>query len=461
MTTHIMLAFLTFTFMSTSSHASEPLQPSELDGLWLFEMNHTDIGYARFYLDFSSTDTTFEAHSQKNRTRKILGPFKSGIAKATSKAFKKGAILHLVKGRKEGNKLEAIFRSGLGSFRFRGTIEEKSIIGTLTIREKVYGKMSGKPVDKREALEDYAALVDDALSKTNEYIFNSDKLDAGAYKKFKKNIERFSHDCIDDVEMIFAFFYYKRKLPFSHYFLYRPMIENSDISLADVEQEAEETVITLKNHNDSISVLRIESFAIEPEKLDSIFSEIKEDQPAHLVIDLQDNGGGNIAGLKVITNIIDKEIYGGVFLTNKWFRYHSAPPPVEEFSQFPEISEANLSLLWDGIHNQKGLVIKAEPEATRYKGRVWVLVNGNTASTCEPIVYGLKQYNLATIVGTTTAGSMLNGEQFEIKNNWLITIPTADYYTADGYHIDQKGVDPDVIVKKGDALELTLEMIQN
>ena len=113
-----------------------------------------------------------------------------------------------------------------------------------------------------------------------------------------------------------------------------------------------------------------------------------------------------------------------------------------------------MNLLLDGIHDQEGLSLQVMPDSLRYTGRVYVLVDRGTASACEPLVYALKQYKLAVIVGENTAGQMLNGEEFDCGGGWKLTVPTADYYTADGVRLDHRGVAPDRTVKSADAMRV-------
>ena len=51
---------------------------------------------------------------------------------------------------------------------------------------------------------------------------------------------------------------------------------------------------------------------------------------------------------------------------------------------------------------------------------------------------------------------MLNGERFKVDGGFTQIVPTADYYTADGNRIDQKGVTPDIEVNEHEALEYVL-----
>src|SRR5690606_42154192 len=88
-----------------------------------------------------------------------------------------------------------------------------------------------------------------------------------------------------------------------------------------------------------------------------------------------------------------------------------------------------------------------------------ILTNKNTASTCEPIVYELQRQKRAIIIGEKTAGAMLNGEMFELNQSFKMFIPTADYYTSDGYRIDLNGVKPDIETKSEDALTVALNRV--
>lgn len=51
---------------------------------------------------------------------------------------------------------------------------------------------------------------------------------------------------------------------------------------------------------------------------------------------------------------------------------------------------------------------------------------------------------------------MLNGEIFVLDKGFKLIVPTADYYTSDGFKIDQNGVKPNIETKEQDALEYVL-----
>jgi C-terminal processing protease CtpA/Prc len=51
---------------------------------------------------------------------------------------------------------------------------------------------------------------------------------------------------------------------------------------------------------------------------------------------------------------------------------------------------------------------------------------------------------------------MLSAEAFNISAGFQIWLPISDYYTVDGYQIDQKGVLPNIKVKSTDALNYVI-----
>ena len=215
----------------------------------------------------------------------------------------------------------------------------------------------------------------------------------------------------DDLEMVFAFFYYAGKLPFSHFALMRLPPEEKDAEEKPAKQ------VSLEEKSRETVYMKIKSFGGTAAEMDSVFSIVLNKNYKNLVVDLRDNPGGSVeAGMKFARYVTDSAFYGGVFLTQKWFDKHQSAPNINDYSKLPHFSEANFDLIIKGIHQQEGLCLEIVPETSRYRGNLFILTNSGTASTCEPIVYGLKQQKRAVIVGEKTAGAMLNGEFFLLKD---------------------------------------------
>jgi carboxyl-terminal processing protease len=88
-----------------------------------------------------------------------------------------------------------------------------------------------------------------------------------------------------------------------------------------------------------------------------------------------------------------------------------------------------------------------------------VLIDSNTASACEPLIDLLQKKNIATLVGSNSAGEMLSGQTFKVDDNYQVFLPISDYQTADGDRLDKKGVAPDHEVDPEQALDYVLEQL--
>jgi C-terminal processing protease CtpA/Prc len=258
---------------------------------------------------------------------------------------------------------------------------------------------------------------------------------------------------MDDIELIFSFYYFASNLPISHYYLIKTQpLENSELEVIPSKR-----FVSLDDKSETTAYLKIKSFNGTANEMDSIFSVIKKKNYLNLIVDLRNNIGGNVeAGMEFAKNVVDTTIIGGIFLTQKWFANHKNIPELNEYNQFHHFTASNYDLLKQGIHEKQGIVLKVIPNKDPFKGQLFILTNNNTASTCEPIVYSLKNHNRATIIGESTAGAMLSGESFDLQNDYSLFVPTADYYTSDGYRIDQKGVKPNIEIKADQALEYVL-----
>lgn len=76
-----------------------------------------------------------------------------------------------------------------------------------------------------------------------------------------------------------------------------------------------------------------------------------------------------------------------------------------------------------------------------------VLVNGNSASASEVFTGAMKDYGVATIVGTQTYGKGIVQTLFNLSDGSAVKLTTAHYYTPKGHDIHGEGIEPDVVVE--------------
>jgi hypothetical protein len=428
------------------------------NGKWFIELQHNDIGMVRTIMQFDYANDKFTACTRKKADKDILGWWTALLGRTFTKSFKHGSLLRIVNGTSKTEndtfKLSGILVSAVGNYYFKGqVINNKLFANLLNGRKEKVGSITGEKIETKTPLEDYPALFDKAMSLTRDRIYNRSIMQTEDWKNFEKKTKKISGKMQDDLEMVFAFFYYAGRLPVSHYALIKIPDEKNTDNISGYEQQ-----VFLEEKTRKTAYLKIKSFGGSAKEMDSTFTIIKQKWYENLIVDLRNNAGGSIeAGMAFAANVVDSPYYGGVFLTQKWFNTHSNLPTVKEYSSFTHFSAANFDLIISGIHTTDALCLKVIPGKTVYRGNLFILTNKETASTCEPIVYVLKQHKLATLVGETTAGAMMNGEIFDLDRGFKMVIPTADYYTPDGYHIDKKGVAPHFQVKSDQTLKYVEE----
>lgn len=444
-----------------SSCSAAPLPIKQLEGGWYVTLQQSDIGLVRTTMEFKTNGQTFEAYTRKNADKVILGGWTSMLGRTFTKNFKGGSLLRIEQGitavKNDTLAMAGILTSALGSYGIKGYILRDSLYAQIlnSNREQI-GTLSGTRYLPTLPLEYYPALFESVLLITRQNIYNRKVLQTKEWSSFVAAMKDVAPKLQDDLEMVFAFFYYAGKLPFSHYALMKIPTGG-----AGEKEKGYRKRVFLSDKGPGTAYLKVTSFDGSAAEMDSVFDEITAKGYKNLIIDLRNNSGGSVeAGMALATRMTDTSFYGGVFLTQQWFNRHDQPPAVDLYATFPHFTEANYDLIIEGIHKTEGLCLKVVPHGRAYHGNVYILTNGRTASTCEPIVYGLRKNRKSVIIGEKTAGAMLNGEVFQVDEGFSIVIPTADYYTSDGFRLDKKGVEPDIRVNQKEALDYVLEMLE-
>jgi len=137
-----------------------------------------------------------------------------------------------------------------------------------------------------------------------------------------------------------------------------------------------------------------------------------------IVLDLRNNPGGL---LNQATGLLDLFIEDGVLVSQK------------------------------GRDKNENVVYKAHKEGTYKDIPITVLVNGGSASASEIVSGALQDHHRAVIVGEKTFGKGSVQIVVPIGKEEGIKLTVARYYLPSGRTIQNKGVEPDVIVYPGEA----------
>ena len=167
--------------------------------------------------------------------------------------------------------------------------------------------------------------------------------------------------------------------------------------------------------DENIGYIRITEFnGSVAEDFSAAATDLEQRGYRNLIIDLRDNPGG---GLNEVLSVADTLIPNGKTIVSIRAK--------------------------DGDER----VYKSEGDE-QFSFRLVVLVNGNSASASELLTGALKDYKLATIVGTQTFGKGIVQSYYHISENGGWAKMTTDaYFTPNNVCIQGVGIAPDVVVE--------------
>lgn len=182
-----------------------------------------------------------------------------------------------------------------------------------------------------------------------------------------------------------------------------------DVTRAKIETPT----VTSKMLEDKIGYIRLTGFeGVTQRQFLEHFNKLKADGMKSLVVDLRNNPGGR---LDIVTGILEEFLPQGIITYTI-----DAQGNKEE-------------------HRTSNNIYYNEPLA--------VLVNGNSASASEIFTAAVKDYEVGTIVGTTTFGKGLVQTLYPLPDGSALKLTIAKYYTPKGNYIHGTGVAPDLEVQ--------------
>ena len=74
-----------------------------------------------------------------------------------------------------------------------------------------------------------------------------------------------------------------------------------------------------------------------------------------------------------------------------------------------------------------------------------VLIDGNSASASEILAGSIQDYEIGTLVGTTTFGKGIVQQVITLNDQSAVKITVSSYYTPKGRNIHGVGIEPDIV----------------
>lgn len=412
------------------------------------------------FLDVSTAENQFRITSPKNADLRIVGG-KARLARLLGKMPKKGIIVTIKGEQKKDSLLGDTKIPMVGKLKFKGMVNDQILSGELFNKDGLsVGSIHG--VSSTEVRIDQKPLYPKMIKTIHNNIYSKSVLETKTWKKFDKKLEKLCNEAHDDIELYFGFNMLTQKLPFTHLTL--TIAGDKANKEEPTENEATATApksVIFEEKNASTAYLQIKNFSSSTAELEAVLPKIVANTAyKNLIIDLRENGGGGIsAAFALAKYIVTEDLEVGYFPTNK-LQYSGYQP--ELFKTLPELQPKDTEEFGNELKKSPGVkLIFKKPTNPVFAGNLYVLTNGHTASTCEPIVYALKNRKKATVIGERTYGGMLAASPFVVSGKYMLMLPIADFYTYDGVRLDKVGVAPDIVVKSDDAIAKALEMINN
>lgn len=199
-----------------------------------------------------------------------------------------------------------------------------------------------------------------------------------------------------------------------------------EIDFTMKRMKVEVPTVVSKMLDGQMGYIQIEEFdSVTAQQFSEALSALQEEGMKGLIIDLRNNGGGSV---DAVCSIADELLPEGLIMYTEYA---------------------------DGERSDRN------SDAECLELPMAVLINGNSASASEILAGALKDYGVATIVGTQSFGKGIVQSVIDLKDGTALKLTTAKYYTPNGNNIHGIGIAPDVEIDLPEELktkvELTLE----
>ena len=244
--------------------------------------------------------------------------------------------------------------------------------------------------------------------------------------------------------------------------------------------------IRLEFVNDSIALFTVGNFLSNKFKklVDQAFKEINRRNIRNLIIDVRGNGGGSdIFGRYLFTYLIEKptayfdSLYTTTGIADTTFLFkHTDKDQEWYYSNLPLVYQLSDGRFATKPEINQGLRL-LEPGDVPFKGDVYVLMNGRSASTTAEFTAATHFNNLATFIGEESGGAYHGGNggdfaQLNLPNSEIqVQIPLSRYVmNSNESRFVGQGTIPnfevtrsieDVLKGRDPQLEYTIELIKS
>lgn len=195
--------------------------------------------------------------------------------------------------------------------------------------------------------------------------------------------------------------------------------DGAEQDITVMRRRMHENTVKYEMQDENIGYIRITSFnrgsgskeKSTYEEFSDALSDLTSKGMKKLIIDVRDNGGGDV---DVVSSIIDKIVPEGLIMYT-----------IDKHGKRDEIRSDK---------NELDIPIA-------------MLVNGNSASASELLTGALRDYGKATVIGTKTFGKGVMQRIYPFSDGSGMSLTVARYYTPGGTCVQDEGITPDIVAE--------------
>lgn len=235
-------------------------------------------------------------------------------------------------------------------------------------------------------------------------------------------------------------------------FLQPAQVRKLEALLAAPAKTAESETVTVERVGD-LGIVRITTFmvpAIRRDAVDRAFERIADAKA--VVVDVRGNGGGSRSStMFVLEHLLGPDRLVAVVRERGGLDEH----PFVRYGGLPDDTNAGSAADIAFEHEHKAVAWRTTVKAPAVKRRIFAIIDGGCASSCDAFAGALRDNHAAVLLGSRTAGDLL--ASVAVRPPWkghLLMVPIGTVLPPSGESIEGKGVAPDVELTpcaKGDA----------
>ena len=169
-----------------------------------------------------------------------------------------------------------------------------------------------------------------------------------------------------------------------------------------------------------------------------------------LILDLRGHLGGGLGVLRLMSHLTPGKLPIGYTVTRRKAETGYTKENLRKLDSLPTGKPNVLGILSMAAkfagRDPSVLLVSEGLGNQKWHGRVVILTNEHTVSAGEMVCAFARENNLATIVGTETAGRLIPGSGFKVGHGFMLIMPKAAYITWGGQTFEGHGIPADVVV---------------